>query len=515
MLDLFLLHPFLSVFLLFIVLPTAYFTISVLLENRAIAKLGAFPPRVRAKLPFGADIVIRNIRHGNEDTDIDFWHWLFGWSPNQHSKTVEASFARDRFIFTADPENIKAILATQFDDFGKGKPFHEDWKHFLGDSIFTTDGDLWHASRQLIRPQFVKNRVTDLEIFEKHVAKMLSKIGGQREEVDVSALFYRFTLDSATDFLLGRSVDSLDQPDAPFASGFNEVQRIQYLISKSGPFNKFIPRKTFWAGLKVINSFVEPFIEQALRLSISDLSEKSNQSFLHALAATGTRDRKVIRDQVVAVLLAGRDTTAGALSFTFQELSANPEIVRKLRQQILDRVGPRRAPTYEDLKSMPYLQHVMNETLRLYPSVPFNVSLTLKAVWQTSADFWTRFGWRSRIPHFQRAAARMGLSQLVRATRASAFRGYVDAANIRSHCRRPQGYLYRLFAPHHATSCRSLPTRVCKLPQRLDLLSRAVGEMDPKSLDIHPIQRGPKDMRGTAICTDGDGIYHSQDNAEV
>ena len=375
MLDFLFIHPLLSVFLLFVVFPTAYFTISVFLEGRAIAKLGASPPKVRANLPFGADIVIRSIWHGNEDTDIDFWRWLFEWSPNKHSKTVEASLARERFIFTADPENIKAVLATQFDDFGKGEPFHEDWKHFLGDSIFTTDGELWHASRQLIRPQFVRHRVADLEIFEKHVAKMLGKIGGQGEEVDVSALFYRLTLDSATDFLLGRSVDSLDQPEAPFASGFNEVQRIQYLISKSGPFNKFIPRKTFWAGLEVINSFVEPFIDQALRLNVSDLSEKSNQSFLHALAATGTRDRKVIRDQVVAVLLAGRDTTAGALSFTFQELSANPEILRKLRQQILDRVGSRKAPTYEDLKSMPYLQHVMNETLRLYPGVPFNVSV--------------------------------------------------------------------------------------------------------------------------------------------
>lgn len=374
MLDSLVAHPFLSLVLLFIVFPTLYFTVSNVLERRAIEKLGATPPVVRAKLPFGIDVVLRSVSHTNADTDLDFWHWLFGWSPNKRSKTVEVSLARERFIFTADPENIKAVLATQFEDYGKGKPFHDDWKDFLGDGIFTTDGELWQRSRQLIRPQFVKNRVTDLEIFETQVQKLLSKIGAQGEEVDISALFYRLTLDSATDFLLGRSVDSLDQPEAPFASAFNEVQRVQSLIARTGPFNKFVPRKTFWAGLEIINSFVEPFIEQVLRLNISDLNEKSNQSFLHALAATGTRDRKVIRDQVVAVLLAGRDTTAGALSFTFQELAANPAIVKKLRREILDRMGSSRAPTYEDLKNMPYLQHVMNETLRLYPSVPFNVS---------------------------------------------------------------------------------------------------------------------------------------------
>ena len=373
MIDVLYAHPSLTFLILFIVIPILYLTISVSLEDRAITKLGAFAPRVPAIIPFGIDIVLRAISHSRADTDLDFWHWLFQWLPNKHSKTIEFSLARERFIFTADPENIKAILATQFEDYGKGKPFHEDWKDFLGDSIFTMDGEQWHASRQLLRPQFIKTRVSDLDIFEKHIEKLLSKVGGRGEEVDISALFYRFTLDSATDFLLGKSVDSLDQPEAPFASAFAEVQRVNNLVARMGPFKWFLPKKSFRRGLNVINSFVEPFIDRALRLDPSSLDEKSNQSFLHALAATGTRDRKVIRDQVVAVLLAGRDTTAGTLSFTFQELAGKPEIVSKVRREILDTVGERGKPTYEDLKNMTYLQHVINETLRLYPSVPFNV----------------------------------------------------------------------------------------------------------------------------------------------
>ena len=186
-------------------------------------------------------------------------------------------------------------------------------------------------------------------------------------------MFYRFTLDSATDYLLGKSVDSLDNPQAEFAIAFADVQTVQDLMTRSGDFSFFLSKDKYWRGLKVINAFVEPFIERVLRVNSSDLEKTANQSFLDALAATGTRDRNVIRDQVIAVLLAGRDTTAGTLSFTFKELSAQPEIVRKLRREILRRVGPSRPPTYEDLKSMPYLQHVMNETLRLYPSVPFNV----------------------------------------------------------------------------------------------------------------------------------------------
>lgn len=83
-------------------------------------------------------------------------------------------------------------------------------------------------------------------------------------------------------------------------------------------------------------------------------SEKG-YTFLHALAGY-TRDRTVLRDQIIAVLLAGRDTTACTLSWLFFELSNAPQCVAKLRTEIKDVVGLHRAPTYEDLKNMKYLQ---------------------------------------------------------------------------------------------------------------------------------------------------------------
>ena len=133
--------------------------------------------------------------------------------------------------------------------------------------------------------------------------------------------------------------------------------------------------------MKVIDAFIDQYVDQALRLSPEELAGKSKgdagYTFLHALAGF-TRDRKVLHDQIIAVLLAGRDTTASTLSWTIYELGRHPEAVAKLREEILRVVGPNRPPTYDDLKSMKYLQNVMNETLRLYPSVPFNVRMALK-----------------------------------------------------------------------------------------------------------------------------------------
>jgi hypothetical protein len=123
----------------------------------------------------------------------------------------------------------------------------------------------------------------------------------------------------------------------------------------------------------VLEEFIVPFIDKALTLSNEELQKisKSEKSFtfLHALAGY-TRDPQVIRDQIVAVLLAGRDTTAATLSWCFHELSHYPEIYARLREEVLAVVGSDRAPTYDDLKNMKYLAHTLNETLRLYPAVP-------------------------------------------------------------------------------------------------------------------------------------------------
>lgn len=118
---------------------------------------------------------------------------------------------------------------------------------------------------------------------------------------------------------------------------------------------------------------MDKFIDQALALPIDELQKinKSENSFtfLHALALH-TRERKVIRDQINSVLLAGRDTTGATLSWTFFELMQKPRIWAKLREEILSVVGPEKMPSYEDLKAMKYLDHVIHEILRLYPAVP-------------------------------------------------------------------------------------------------------------------------------------------------
>jgi cytochrome P450 len=137
----------------------------------------------------------------------------------------------------------------------------------------------------------------------------------------------------------------------------------------------------FYDSINTINDFVSGYIETAIAMSSEEDADKldnnaTRYNFLHAIAGY-TNDRQKLRDQLVSTLLAGRDTTACTLTWAIYHLSIEPRITAKLRQEIIDTVGYERTPTYQDLKDMKYLQNIVNETLRLYPIVPYNIRVAL------------------------------------------------------------------------------------------------------------------------------------------
>lgn len=112
------------------------------------------------------------------------------------------------------------------------------WKLFRRLYFMLTLDRLWHNSRQLIRPQFVKDRLSDIDIFEEHTQILMSKIA-PGQEIDTLDMMFRFTLDAATHFLLGKSVGSLDHPQTAFADAFYNAQRIQSIVARVGYVNTY------------------------------------------------------------------------------------------------------------------------------------------------------------------------------------------------------------------------------------------------------------------------------------
>ena len=140
--------------------------------------------------------------------------------------------------------------------------------------------------------------------------------------------------------------------------------------------------QSFKDSCRVVNKFADYYVNLALTTDLSALSEqnlekgekKERYIFLKELVQQ-TRDPIELRSQLLNILLAGRDTTAGLLGWTFFLLVRHPHIFKKLRETVLDEFGTYHQPrnlTFEALKGCVYLQHTMSEVLRLYATVPIN-----------------------------------------------------------------------------------------------------------------------------------------------
>jgi len=99
-----------------------------------------------------------------------------------------------------------------------------------------------------------------------------------------------------------------------------------------------------------------------------------------------TDDPVILHDEVLNILIAGRDTTAASLTFAVYFLSQHPHVLERLRAEVLEKVGASRRPTYDDIREMKYLRAVLNETMRLYPAVPFNVRFTVNETTIPNSD---------------------------------------------------------------------------------------------------------------------------------
>ncbi|KAK9364725.1 cytochrome P450 [Lipomyces kononenkoae] len=308
----------------------------------------------------------------------------------KHGTTFGASVLGQQNIWTIEPENIKALLATKFNDYGLGTRYNAFFP-LLGDGIFTLDNEGWAHSRAMLRPQFTRHQVSDVAKLEPHVRNLISRLRlCHPESCNIQDLFYCMTLDSATEFLFGESVESLrlvpesDDKSSKqgFAQAFNYSQEVIALRAQMQSFCWLLNPKDFRESTAIVHNFVDYYVKKALDAHRDGAAQieavtGGRYIFLYALVEE-TQDPKTLRDQLLNILLAGRDTTAGLLSWTFYLLASHPRVLQKLRHEIIELFGEepnssgKQQITFESLKNATYLRYVLNEVLRLYPSVPLN-----------------------------------------------------------------------------------------------------------------------------------------------
>ncbi|KZT71413.1 cytochrome P450 [Daedalea quercina L-15889] len=397
----------------------------------AAARRGAIiAPKWKGKWPGNVDVlyaVLESFRHGYPGELL--WERF-----NELGPTYRFNILWDFGVLTCDPAIIKVSTPAFGPSEGMlyhsvpmvGEVFQEQMHALLGTGVFNSDGDMWRWHRSMTRPFFSKDRISHFELFDRHAEAALDKMSERLRTgyaIDFQDLVSRFTLDSATEFLFGACVHSLRSSlpfphnvsaSSPFAatttalSPVSECDRdkaeafatafaaAEHLCAERATMGKVWPlwemrKDKSREYMRVVDEYLHPILEEALRKKAQREHEEKARGVKTAEEADDieegetlldhlvkfTSDLTVLHDEVLNILLAGRDTTATTLTFAVYLLAMHPDVLQRLRTEVLEKVGPKQRPTYADIKEMRYLRAVINETLRLYPAVPFNIRVSV------------------------------------------------------------------------------------------------------------------------------------------
>jgi cytochrome P450 len=340
-------------------------------------KNGCKEPRCRVPLkdPFLAlDFVWKTLQNAKSFRYLKGTHERF----LLYGTTFAAKHMHYPTIHTTEPANVKTVLATKFEDFKLSSFRVNAMVPLFGKGIFTSDGQMWSHARALLRPSFARHNMTShLPFMEAHFKELMKVIPTDGSTVDLQKLFFCFTMDTATEFLFGHSVNSLSNMQAQHSrSQVADVSDVDFVDSytyacidavhnvRLGALSKLRYNGRANRAQKRAHAYIDLFVDKALELRKSikldeeDPTPSSQYIFLNELAKE-TDDREILRDQILNVLLAGRDTTASLLSNMFFELARKPDIYSKLRAEVASLKGV--PPTYEELKDLKYLRYCLNE----------------------------------------------------------------------------------------------------------------------------------------------------------
>ena len=302
------------------------------------------------------------------------------------------------WVVTTRPENVEHILSINFSNYPKGPWWQSKLVDLLGNGIFNADGQEWHQQRKTASRMFTANLFKEhiWVVVRRNARKLRDLLESTKpgQEVDIFNLMNRFTLDTIGEIGFGKCVGSLEDPSSPFLQSFDKAQQIA--------FQRFVVpvwRPLRWLGIGQERETQKHFqlldeysrsVAQDLRKGLSRDSGRAGiawedietrKSFIGLFLQDAQKRGEdlsddYLRDLVLNFLIAGRDTTAQALSWAIYLLCMNPECEAKARREIRDVCGVR-GPAYDDMNHLRYVQAVLSEALRLFPSVPLDAKYTL------------------------------------------------------------------------------------------------------------------------------------------
>lgn len=271
-------------------------------------------------------------------------------------------------IFLNHPDFIEQVLVIQQGKFHKSELTKKIVGGLLGQGLLISEGEFWRRQRRLAQPAFHRSRVQDygatmVESVERHIHDWRDA-----EQRDMASEMMALTLDVAVRTLFGTTLPTEAQQ---VGNSMTFLMRYQLGRQRSPvrlpeswptPRNRRARRER-----EFLDSLVYRIIEEHRSRAGGDQRGDLLSLLLGAMDEDGSQmTPKQLRDETMTLFLAGHETTAQMLAWTWYQLAENPEAEARLHEE-LRVVLEGRSPEAADFPKLPYLRGVMNEVLRLYP----------------------------------------------------------------------------------------------------------------------------------------------------
>jgi len=263
------------------------------------------------------------------------------------------------------PDLIEFVLVRNHSNLLKDRVVQNS-RWFFGDGLLTSEGEEWKHQRRLTQPAFYRERIASYATLMTGYAEQM--LFGWRDgtTLDVHQQMMNLTLRIVVRTLFGVEAKEIDEISGALNSMMRHTAGIRLLLPPSARHLPIPGMGDVRRAVKQLHDTVAGIIN--VRCARCD---QDSDDLLSILISARDEDGSAmsaneVRDQVLTFLLAGHETTALALSWTWFLLSQNPEAENKLHQE-LDHVLGGRVPTLKDLPSLVYTDRVIKESMRLYP----------------------------------------------------------------------------------------------------------------------------------------------------
>lgn len=282
----------------------------------------------------------------------------------QYGDVVHFQVGSQHFFLLNHPDYIKEVLVTQDRSFMKGEALQRT-KRLLGEGLLTSEGDFHRRQRRIIQPIFNHSRLQGYgEVMSQCVARITDR-WRTGDVFDISAEMNRLALMITGNILFGMDVDNVA---GDVRESLNAIVNIfSIMLLPFSDFLEYLPLPGFVRARRAQKN-----LDTILFRIIEDARTRQEDSTLISLLlnardedGSGMSDQQ-IRDEAMTLFLAGHETTANALSWTWHLLAQHPNVEEKLCAE-LDTVLGGRMPLAEDMDRLPYSSMVLMESMRLYP----------------------------------------------------------------------------------------------------------------------------------------------------